>query len=40
MSKGAEKLKAQMQERIDAAKAKLEDLRKQIRQQQQEAAQE
>jgi len=31
MSKGAEKLKAQMQERIDAAKAKLEDLKAQIR---------
>ncbi len=41
LSKGAEKLKAQMQERIDAAKAKLEDLRRQIReQQQQEDAQE
>ncbi len=31
MSKGAEALKAQMQERIDAAKAKLEDLKAQIR---------
>ncbi len=31
MSKGAEKLKAQMQERIDAAKAKLEELKAQIR---------
>ena len=31
LSKGAEKLKAQMQERIDAAKAKLEDLKAQIR---------
>ena len=36
MSKGAEKLKAQMQERIDAAKAKLEDLRQQIRAKEQE----
>ena len=40
MSKGAEKLKAQMQERIDAAKAKLEDLKKQIRAQQEQEAQE
>ena len=31
LSKGAEKLKAQMQERIDAAKAKLEALKAQIR---------
>ena len=31
LSKGAEKLKAQMQERIDAAKLKLEDLKAQIR---------
>ena len=31
MSKGAEKLKAQMQERIDAAKAKLDELKAQIR---------
>ena len=31
LSKGAEKLKAQMQERIDAAKAKLEELKAQIR---------
>ncbi|MBO4635337.1 MAG: DUF349 domain-containing protein [Bacteroidales bacterium] len=31
LSKGAEKLKAQMQERIDAAKAKLEDLKVRIR---------
>ncbi len=31
LSKGAEKLKAQMQERIDAAKAKLEDLKARIR---------
>ena len=31
MSKGAEKLKAQMQERIDAAKVKLEELKAQIR---------
>ncbi len=41
MTKGAEKLKAQMQDRIDAAKLKLEDLKKQIRarQEQDEAAQ-
>ncbi|MBR4735537.1 MAG: DUF349 domain-containing protein [Bacteroidales bacterium] len=38
LSKGAEKLKAQMQERIDAAKAKLEDLKKQIRAKEQEEA--
>ena len=38
LSKGAEKLKAQMQERIDAAKAKLEDLKKQIRAKEAEAA--
>ena len=31
LSKGAEKLKAQMQERIDAAKARLEELKAQIR---------
>ena len=31
LSKGAEKLKAQMQERIDAAKVKLEELKAQIR---------
>jgi len=31
LSKGAEQLKAQMQERIDAAKAKLEELKEQIR---------
>ena len=31
LSKGAEQLKAQMQERIDAAKAKLEELKAQIR---------
>ena len=31
LSKGAEKLKAQMQERIDAAKAKLEELKAKIR---------
>ena len=31
LSKGAEKLKAQMQERIDAAKAQLEELKAQIR---------
>ncbi|MBR1887597.1 MAG: DUF349 domain-containing protein [Bacteroidales bacterium] len=36
LSKGAEKLKAQMQERIDAAKAKLEDLKAQIRAKEQE----
>ena len=40
LSKGAEKLKAQMQERIDAAKAKLEDLKAQIRAKEQEEAQE
>ena len=38
LSKGAEKLKAQMQERIDAAKAKLEDLKNQIRAKEQEEA--
>ena len=36
LSKGAEKLKAQMQERIDAAKAKLEELKAQIRAKEQE----
>ena len=36
LSKGAEKLKAQMQERIDAAKAKLEALKAQIRAKEQE----
>ncbi|MBR0286275.1 MAG: hypothetical protein IJQ96_04530, partial [Bacteroidales bacterium] len=40
LSKGAEKLKAQMQERIDAAKAKLEDLKAQIRAKEQEESQE
>ena len=41
MSKGAEQLKAQMQQRIDAAKAKLEDIKKQIRaREEQEASQE
>ena len=39
LSKGAEQLKAQMQERIDAAKAKLEDLKAQIRAKEQEEAQ-
>ena len=39
LSKGAEKLKAQMQERIDAAKAKLEDLKAQIRAKEQEETQ-
>ena len=40
LSKGAEKLKAQMQERIDADKAKLEDLKAQIRAKEQEETQE
>ena len=40
LSKGAEKLKAQMQDRIDAAKAKLEDLKAQIRAKEQEESQE
>ncbi len=40
LSKGAEALKAQMQERIDAAKAKLEDLKAQIRAKEQEESQE
>ena len=40
MSKGAEKLKAQMQERIDAAKAKLEELKAQIRAKEVEETQE
>ena len=40
LSKGAEKLKAQMQERIDAAKAKLEELKAQIRAKEQEETQE
>jgi len=40
LSKGAEKLKAQMQERIDAAKAKLEDLKAQIRAKEAEEGQE
>ncbi|MCR4844959.1 MAG: DUF349 domain-containing protein [Bacteroidales bacterium] len=40
LSKGAEKLKAQMQERIDAAKAKLEELKAQIRAKEAEEAQE
>ena len=38
LSKGAEKLKAQMQERIDAAKEKLEALKAQIRAKQAEQA--
>lgn len=40
LSKGAEKLKAQMQERIDAAKARLEQLKAQIRAKEEEKAQE
>ena len=40
LSKGAEKLKAQMQERIDAAKVKLEDLKAQIRAKQAEESKE
>ncbi len=40
LSKGAEKLKAQMQERIDAAKAKLEELKAQIRAKEAEEVQE
>ncbi len=40
LSKGAEKLKAQMQERIDAAKAKLEQLKAQIRAKEAEEVQE
>ena len=40
LSKGAEKLKAQMQERIDAAKAKVEELKAQIRAKEAEEAQE
>ncbi len=40
LSKGAEKLKAQMQERIDAAKAKLEELKAQIRAKEEEETQE
>ena len=40
LSKGAEKLKAQMQERIDAAKAKLEALKAEIRAKEAEEAQE
>ena len=40
LSKGAETLKAQMQERIDAAKQKLEDLKAQIRAKEQEEGQE
>ena len=39
LSKGAEKLKAQMQERIDAAKARLEALKAQIRAKEEEEAQ-
>ena len=39
LSKGAEKLKAQMQERIDEAKAKLEDLKARIREKEAEEAQ-
>ena len=40
LSKGAEKLKAQMQDRIDAAKAKLEELKAQIRAKEVEETQE
>lgn len=40
LSKGAEKLKAQMQERIDAAKAKLDELKAQIRAKEAEEGQE
>ena len=40
LSKGAEALKAQMQERIDAAKAKLEELKAQIRAKEAEEVQE
>ena len=40
LSKGAEKLKAQMQERIDAAKSKLEALKAEIRAKEAEEAQE
>ena len=40
LSKGAEQLKAQMQERIDAAKAKLEQLKAQIRAKEAEEVQE
>ena len=40
LSKGAEKLKAQMQERIDAAKAKLDELKAQIRAKEAEETQE
>ncbi|MBO4755942.1 MAG: DUF349 domain-containing protein, partial [Bacteroidales bacterium] len=40
LSKGAEKLKAQMQERIDAAKTKLEALKAEIRAKEAEEAQE
>ncbi len=40
LSKGAEKLKAQMQERIDAAKAKLDELKAQIRAKEEEETQE
>ena len=40
LSKGAEQLKAQMQERIDAAKAKLEELKAQIRAKEAEEVQE
>ena len=40
LSAGAEKLKAQMQERIDAAKAQLEDLKTQIRAKEAEEGQE
>ena len=40
LSKGAEKLKAQMQERIDAAKARLEQLKSQIRAKEAEEVQE
>ena len=39
LSKGAEKLKAQMQERIDSAKSKLEELKAQIRAKEAEEAQ-
>ena len=40
LSKGAEALKAQMQQRIDSAKAKLEELKAQIRAKEAEEVQE
>ena len=40
LSKGAEQLKAQMQERIDAAKAQLEELKARIRAKEAEEGQE